>query len=76
MSDKLPRITATELLRALNRAGWFVRRQAGSHIIPRHPTRTGRVVVPMHKHSALRIGTLAQILKDAGLSVDELKELL
>ncbi|TAK28331.1 MAG: addiction module toxin, HicA family [Chloroflexota bacterium] len=27
--------------RALNRSGWFVSRQAGSHVILRHPTQTG-----------------------------------
>ena len=34
-------------------------------MVLRHPAKSGRVVVTMHKRTALRPGTVAQILKDA-----------
>jgi predicted RNA binding protein YcfA (HicA-like mRNA interferase family) len=77
VSPRLPRITATELLRALRRAGWEVARQRGSHTLlkhPRYPDR--RVVVAAHAQVIVPLGTLKSILDDAGLSPDELRDLL
>ncbi|HLZ10003.1 MAG TPA: type II toxin-antitoxin system HicA family toxin [Chloroflexota bacterium] len=56
MSPKVPRITATELLRAFRRDGWVELRQRGSHVILGHGTKAGLVVVPMHKGQTLPIG--------------------
>jgi len=67
---RLPRITARELLRILERDGWYTARQSGSHVILHHPTKRGRVVVPVHHGKPLRLGTLAQILDDAGLRIE------
>ena len=75
MSPKLPRVTATELLRALRRDGWYDTRQSGSHIVLHHPTKVGRVVVPMHRGN-LRIGTIQSALEQAGLTADDLQKLL
>ncbi len=59
-------------MRALERAGFAVVSQRGSHRKLRHPD--GRVViVPMHRE--LASGTLASILRQAGLSPSELEEL-
>ena len=76
MSPKLPRITASELLRALRRDGWQRARQSGSHIMLKHPKKTGYVIVPMHMSVTLKPKTLATILKQADLTVDDLQELL
>lgn len=75
MSPKLPRVTAAELVRALERDGWLFSRQKGSHRTYRHPTKPGRVVVPMHPGD-LRTGLVADTLKDAGLTPDDLRRLL
>jgi predicted RNA binding protein YcfA (HicA-like mRNA interferase family) len=48
MSERLPRLTATELGRAPQRAGWAPVRQTGAHLVLRHPDRPGRIVLPMH----------------------------
>jgi predicted RNA binding protein YcfA (HicA-like mRNA interferase family) len=72
----LPRLTAAELLRALRRAGWQRDHQRGSHIYLRHPQRPGLVTVPMHSTRILRLKTLESIMEQAGLSVDELRDLL
>jgi predicted RNA binding protein YcfA (HicA-like mRNA interferase family) len=77
VSRGLPRMTSDKVLRALNRDGWFISRQSGSHAILRHPVKTGRVVVPRHGGGkTLRLGTLAVIIESAGLTVEELWNLL
>jgi predicted RNA binding protein YcfA (HicA-like mRNA interferase family) len=76
MSPKLPRITATELLRALHRDGWQEVRQSGSHVTMKHPTKPGHVTVPRHASVTLKPKTLATILGQAGLTVEERQKLL
>jgi predicted RNA binding protein YcfA (HicA-like mRNA interferase family) len=70
---KLPRLTSTETLRALERAGFARVSQKGSHIKMRRGDRI--CIVPFHSKS-LAVGTLHSILKQAGVSVDELLDLL
>lgn len=74
MSPKLPVCTSQELLRALRKAGWEVHRQKGSHVVLRGP-RGGRVIVPLHARD-VPTGTLRSIIKDAGLTVEELTNFL
>jgi predicted RNA binding protein YcfA (HicA-like mRNA interferase family) len=72
---KLPAdLSGQDLVRALSRAGFFVARQRGSHIVLRRTDPHARVVVPDHKQ--VRVGTLRQILSEAGLTVEELMKLL
>lgn len=69
----LPILSATEVRRVLERAGFSFKGQRGSHVKMRHPN--GRTaIVPMH--SEVAIGTLQSILKQAGLSAEEFLELL
>lgn len=66
---KLPRdLSGEEVVRALRRLGFIVRRQVGSHI--RLVRGEARVTVPAH--GALVPGTLKSILRQAGVSVEEL----
>jgi predicted RNA binding protein YcfA (HicA-like mRNA interferase family) len=76
MSRKSPRITAVELLRALKRDGWVQVRQSGSHIILKHPNRTGCVIVPNHTGVVLKQKTLDENLERAGLTKEKLRALL
>jgi predicted RNA binding protein YcfA (HicA-like mRNA interferase family) len=76
MGPKLPRITAVELLRVLKHDGWETARQSGSHLILKHPKKPGRVVVPIHASVTLKPKTLLSVLKQAGLTVDDLSKLL
>ena len=76
MSNHLPRLSGGALLAALRRAGWEIKSQSGSHVKLRHPHIPGRIIVPMHGNRTLPIGTLASIVAQAGLTADELKELL
>jgi predicted RNA binding protein YcfA (HicA-like mRNA interferase family) len=72
---KLPTdLSGNDLRRALERIGFVFRRQKGSHMILRRDNPASRVVVPDHRR--VRPGTLRQILHEAGLSVEQLKDLL
>jgi predicted RNA binding protein YcfA (HicA-like mRNA interferase family) len=75
MSPTLPTITARQLTRALERAGFILSRQRGSHQIYRHVDTGKRISVPVHTGDVPK-GTLRQILRDADLSTERLLELL
>lgn len=64
---KLPRVSGAQAVRALERLGFAVARQRGSHIVMRRGS-TG-CVVPNHRE--LKTGTLAGLLKQAGVSVED-----
>ena len=76
MSEKLPRVEGREVVRALERAGFEVRRQKGSHVHLRRESDKRRVTVPVHSGKTLPPGTLGGILRDAGVEVEELRRLL
>lgn len=71
---KLPRISGRECIRALERAGFYRKRRAGSHVVLRRAEPFAQVVVP--DHDELDRGTLRAIIKQTGLSVDEFLRLL
>jgi predicted RNA binding protein YcfA (HicA-like mRNA interferase family) len=71
---KLPRISGRECVRALEKQGFYFKRQAGSHIILRRDDPFSQIVVPDHKE--LDRGTLRAIIRQAGMSIDEFTNLL
>ena len=72
---KLPRTTADRAIRALERDGWFKVAQTGSHVKLRHESKPGIVSVPRHP-GYLATGTIASIVKQAGLTAPEFAALL
>jgi len=70
----LPRISGRECVKALSKAGFYLKRQEGSHMVLRRDNPFGQVVVPDHKE--LDRGTLRAIIRQSGLSVDEFTKLL
>ncbi|MEO8610869.1 MAG: type II toxin-antitoxin system HicA family toxin [Chloroflexota bacterium] len=70
---KLPIVNGPDCIRALQKAGFIVSRQSGSHVILKRPPL--RVTVPNHR-KPIKAGTLHQIIKDAGLTVDAFIALL
>lgn len=73
----MPRLTplsARDCIRALQRIGFVIDRQAGSHITLIRDNPPGRVTVPNHKE--LKVGMLRRIISDAGLTVQEFLDLL
>ena len=75
MSQELPVIKPKQLIRALQKIGFIIDRQKGSHISMIHPSRKIAVTVSYHRKD-LKKGTLNSILKDAGLTAEDLRELL
>ena len=58
---------AREILQILKADGWYELTQKGSHLQLKHPTKPGKVTVPVHGSRDLSVGTLNSILKQAGL---------
>ena len=72
---KLPVVSGRDLVKALAKMGYSSDHQTGSHIILRHhepPHR--RLTIPNHKEIAK--GTLKNIIREAGLTIEELLEVL
>ena len=72
---QLPRVSGRDVVAALSKVGYEKDRQRGSHIVMRqvdHPHR--RITVPDHREIAT--GTLRAIVRQAGLTVEEFKQLL
>ena len=71
---KLPSISGRACIKALERVGFLVRRQEGSHVILRRNDPFCQVVVPDHKE--LDRGTLRAIIRQTDLTVEEFTALL
>ncbi len=73
--SRLPRgLSGQQVRKALEKSGFVLARQSGSHMILYRQDPMARVVVPDHRE--VRIGTLQQILQDAGISVEAFLKLL
>ncbi len=74
--SKVPSLPYTQIVRALQRDGWTLVRQKGSHM--RLQKRTGdellKITVPAHK--PVKRSTLAHILKQARLDLEKFLELM
>ena len=73
MAGKLPVLKPKKVMKALERGGFEVHHTSGSHYILKKDGL--RVTVPYHNKD-LKPGTLASIIEQAGLTVEEFKELL
>lgn len=76
MSQHLPVLKPAKVLRALERAGFYVHHIKGSHYFLKHPEKPQiRVTLPFHS-TDLKRRTLISIIDQAGFSVEEFLELL
>jgi predicted RNA binding protein YcfA (HicA-like mRNA interferase family) len=67
MSPSLPHISGAEAIRALEKLGFVVARQKGSHVVLRRGS--SGCVVPNHRE--IKVGTLSGVLKQAGVSQED-----
>ena len=74
--SELPSVTGLEAIKAFARVGFVEVRVKGSHHVLKKPGHVYLLTVPVHKHQALKTGTIRRLIKDARLSVDEFVELL
>ncbi len=72
---RLPRLTAREIIAVLQKVGFSLVRESGSHKIFKNPAGR-RATVPYHASKVLHPKTLKSILRDANLSVEDLEKLL
>lgn len=75
MSEKLPRVGASEIIKVLEKCGFIMVRQSGSHKIYKN-SEGRRATVPFHSGKILHPKILKSILNEADLSVEELKKYL
>ena len=62
-----PRVSGAQAIRALEKLGFVVTRQRGSHVVLRH----GTIGCVVPNHCELKTGTLAGVLKQAGVTVEQ-----
>jgi predicted RNA binding protein YcfA (HicA-like mRNA interferase family) len=67
MPPSLPHRSGADVVRALQKLGFVVLRQKGSHVVLKRGS-TG-CVVPQHRE--LKLGTLSGVLKQAGVSTED-----
>ncbi len=72
--SKLPQVSGADVVRALQKIGFTIRRQHGSHIIMRRDDPFAQTVVPNHRQ--IDRGTLRAILRQTEITADELINLL
>jgi predicted RNA binding protein YcfA (HicA-like mRNA interferase family) len=75
MPPELPKITAKEIIAALEKVGFNFSRQSGSHKIYKN-SEGKRVTIPFHSGKILHPKILKSILKDADIAIEQLKNLL
>ena len=59
-------MTSKDLIKLIKKDGWYQVAQKGSHAQFKHPTKKGRVTIPVHSGDVAK-GTEKSILKQAGL---------
>ncbi len=69
---KLPKLSGEDLIKALKKAGFHFVRQRGSHI----SLQKGKFQTVVPLHDELAMGTLLAILKQCGISREELQKYL
>ena len=70
---RLPRVSGRQAVSAFEKAGFQVRRQRGSHVIMTKRNSPETLSIPGHRQ--LKPGTLRALIRKAGLSVEEFREL-
>lgn len=75
MTERAPRVTAHQVIKALERGGFSKVRQSGSHQIFRNAAGK-RVTVPYHAGKILHPKLFKSILSDAGWTVEQFETFL
>jgi predicted RNA binding protein YcfA (HicA-like mRNA interferase family) len=76
MARKLASLKPREVVRALEKAGFFIHETSGSHVHLKHLRKPGRVTVPYHERFDLPKHIVKSILRQAGLTNQEFFRLL
>jgi predicted RNA binding protein YcfA (HicA-like mRNA interferase family) len=71
MAQKLPRLQANEVIKILQRNGFVLVSQRGSHQKWRNSLTVKQVIVPYHQGKQLPLGTIKSIIEGSGVSQGE-----
>lgn len=75
MTDKLPRISADKVIKVIEKLGFVLVRQSGSHKIYKNEIGI-RITVPYHSGKTIHPKVLKNILKNIDLSIEEFNKFL
>jgi predicted RNA binding protein YcfA (HicA-like mRNA interferase family) len=74
---KLPIVSGKDIVKALSKIGFEHIRTSGSHaILVKQNSELGKITVPVPLHKELAKGTLKSIMRQVGISLDELLEMV
>lgn len=76
MTPHMPAVTGKQVAAVARGCGFRFDRKAGSHEVYLRESDKRRVVIHMHAGKTLKPKTLAGIIRDTGLTVDEFTVLL
>lgn len=72
MHEKLPAVSGYETIKAFTRLGFAIVRRRGSHVV----LQKGLIIFTVPLHRTLKKGTFHAILKQSGVSIEELRKVL
>jgi len=72
---KLSPINSSKLIKILQRLGFTILRQKGSHVRMSHPDGK-KTTIPIHSGEKIGVGLLRKILRDANISRKEFESLI
>jgi len=72
----MPVVRARDVIRVAERLGFVLDRQKGSHAVYYRARDRARIVIPVHQGKDIKLKTLAGIIKDMGITVEEFAEML
>lgn len=73
---KIPSVSFDKVVRVLQRDGWVIVRQKGSHIRMQKRTQDEVLKLTIPAHKPIKRSTLSHILKQARMSVESFLELM
>ena len=73
---KMPVLSGKEIIKILSKLGYQHIRTRGSHMIMIKQTEKGKKMIPVPNHNELAKGTLKAIMNQAGLTLDDLLNLI
>jgi predicted RNA binding protein YcfA (HicA-like mRNA interferase family) len=73
---RVPSLVYEKVIRALQREGWVVVRQKGSHFRLQKHLRNETLKLTIPAHRPIKRSTLAQVLKQARLSIEDFLNLV
>jgi len=72
----LPSLKATQIIRALKKAGFIEDRQKGSQLVLINPHKNARTVIPIHAGKDIKKPLVRAIIHDTQLTVEDFLDLL